>query len=106
MRKMLEAADLPAPPAPANQLPEEEEREPPWWMADEALLNPFEAVAMVAGIMFWFAFLLGRRNYGFVAEHFAPMIWISGAMVIGQAIARYRAGLPGVFRVMVRRVTK
>ena len=104
MRKMLEAADLPAPPSLANPEPVKEEKTPPWWMADEALWNPFEVAASVAAIMFWFAFLMGRRNYGFAAELFLPVLWVGVAVVIWQGIARYRAGLPGVFSVMVRRI--
>lgn len=104
MRKMLEASDLPAPPSLANTEPVEEEAAPPWWLTDEALWNPFEVVASVAGIVFWFALLMGRRNYGFAADLFMPVLWVGGAVVVWQGIARYRAGLPGVFRVMVRRV--
>ena len=104
MRNMLEASDLPAPAAPANQRPEKQEATPPWWMADEALWSPFEVVASVSGIVFWFALLLGRRNYGFALELFMPVLWVGAAVVIWQGIARRRAGLPGVFRVMWRRL--
>ena len=106
MRKMLEATDLPAPPSAASPEPEQEEIKPPppWWLADEALFNPFEVVASVAGIMFWFAFLLGRKKYGFVAEHFMPVLWVGGAMILWQGIARHRAGFSGVFKVMWTRM--
>ncbi|MDU8929602.1 hypothetical protein RXV86_19605 [Alisedimentitalea sp. MJ-SS2] len=104
MRNMLVASDLAAPPLPANQSSGEEEINPPWWLADEVLWNPIEVVVSVAGLVFWFALLLGRRNYMFAIELFAPVLLVCGAIVVWQAIALRRAGLPGVFRVMWMRL--
>lgn len=86
------------------QLRREERIGRAWRVRDDALWNPFEVVAYVGLIVFAFGFLLGHGKYMFAAELFLPVLIVGALVVLWQAVMRYRAGEPGVLKVLIERI--
>lgn len=120
MSKAIQAAmsqqDFPesariSPQAPSRQQPPEPEEltriervGAAWRVREDALWNPFEVASNMLWIVLGFGFLLGRSNYVFAIELFAPVILLGVAVLLGQAVLRWFAGEAGVLSVMRTRI--
>ncbi len=75
-----------------------------WRVRDDALWNPFEVIAFLVNIVFFFGFILGHSHYLFVFQLFLPVVLLSSIVIIYQTVMRRRAGENGPIRHLIERI--